>query len=314
MADHVDVELGGGEERNVDAMLPVAAINELTDGTSYGCCEILMIGVAYLFLILFFPLMLCCGAIRIINDYERIIIFRCGHSRFGSSPAGAGTYFILPWVDQTIVKDLRTKTLNLPKQKLLTRDSLSINVDAVVYVHINNAAKCVINVQDADLSTKMLAQTTLRNVLGTKDLLEILANREEIGRHIQQIIDVATDPWGITVERVELTDLILPPSLERAMAAEAEAKREAQAKVIGAEGEKASALALAAASRVMAQAPGAMQLRFFQTLHSISAEKNSTIVLPFPVDLIPNAQAAMGAFMGANDPLLAATTAADAAL
>jgi erythrocyte band 7 integral membrane protein len=215
----------------------------------------------------------------------RIVVFRSGHSRFGREPVGAGLYWVLPFIDNHRIVDLRTATIDLPMQKLLTKDSLAITVDAVVYIHVLDAARSVMNVRDARKSTMMLAQTTLRNVLGTKDLLEILAHRDEIGREIRIIVDEATDPWGICVERVELTDLLLPQNLERAMAAEAEAKREAQAKIIAAKGEMESAKALRDASITMAESPGALQLRFFQTLHSISAEKNSTIVLPFPMEL-----------------------------
>lgn len=264
---------------------------------SYGIFELVIIAFIHLLVLPILPVWLCCGGLRIVTDYEKIIVFRVGHSRFGDKPAGAGLYFILPIIDTVMLVDLRTQTVNLPMQKLLTRDSLAITVDAVLYMHVVNAAKSVVNVRDARLSTLMLAQTTLRNVLGTKDLLEILAHREEIADKVRVLVDDATDPWGISVERVELTDLTLPASLERAMAAEAEAKRDAQAKIISAEGEKAAAEALRDASNVMMESSGALQLRFFQTLTTIASEQNSTIVLPFPMELTGGAagQAALAA-------------------
>ncbi|OQR80024.1 stomatin-2-like, partial [Tropilaelaps mercedesae] len=196
--------------------------------------------------------------------------------------------------------DLRTLTFDVPPQEVLTKDSVTVSVDAVVYYsyipirnrrfayRIQNAAVSVANVENAHHSTRLLAQTTLRyrNMLGTRNLHEILSDREQISATMQNTLDETTDAWGIKVERVEIKDVRLPVQLQRAMAAEAEAAREARAKVIAAEGEQKSSRALKEAADVIAQSPAALQLRYLQTLNTISAEKNSTIVFPIPIDII----------------------------
>merc|ERR1712111_65578 len=179
-------------------------------------------------------------------------------------------------------------TLGVPPQEGLTKDSVTVSVDAVVYYRVSNATISVANVENAHHSTRLLAQTTLRNILGTKSLHEILSERESISFSMQSVLDEATAAWGIKVERVEIKDARLPVQLQRAMAAEAEAAREARAKVIAAEGEQKASKSLAAASNVMAESCAASQLRYLQTLSSISAEKNSTIIFPLPLDLIKN--------------------------
>ncbi|KAK5975567.1 Mechanosensory protein 2, partial [Trichostrongylus colubriformis] len=172
--------------------------------------------------------------------------------------------------------------------QILSKDSVTVAVDAVVYFRISNATISVTNVEDASRSTKLLAQTTLRNILGTRTLAEMLSDREAISHQMQSTLDEATDPWGVKVERVEVKDVRLPLQLQRAMAAEAEATREAGAKVIAAEGEQKASWALREAAEVIASSPCAIQLRYLQTLNSISAEKNSTIIFPFPIELIHN--------------------------
>lgn len=169
---------------------------------------------------------------------------------------------------------------------MLTRDSVTVSVDAVVYYRVSNATVSVANVENAHHSTRLLAQTTLRNILGTKNLHEILSDRESISGSMQTVLDEATTAWGIKVERVEIKDARLPVQLQRAMAAEAEAAREARAKVIAAEGEQKASRALKEASEVISESSSALQLRYLQTLNSISAEKNSTIIFPLPIDLI----------------------------
>nr|XP_023661022.1 erythrocyte band 7 integral membrane protein-like [Paramormyrops kingsleyae] len=172
------------------------------------------------------------------------------------------------------------------KSQILTKDSVTVSVDGVVYFRVNSPIASVTNVTNADFSTRLLAQTTLRNVLGTKNLSELLSDREGISHSMQSNLDEATDSWGIKVERVEIKDVKLPQQLQRAMAAEAEATREARAKVIAAEGEMNASRALKEASLVIAESPSALQLRYLQTLNTIAAEKNSTIIFPLPMDII----------------------------
>jgi len=176
-------------------------------------------------------------------------------------------------------------SFDVPPQEILTKDSVTVSVDAVVYYNIRNPMAAVCNVSDYAKSTKLLASTTLRNILGTKTLSELLSERESIATGLKDMIDSATDPWGIDIERVEVKDVRLPQSLQRAMAAEAEAGREARAKVIAAEGEQKAARALKEASDIISSSPAALQLRYLQTLATISTEKNSTIVFPIPIEM-----------------------------
>merc|ERR1711963_1374619 len=189
-------------------------------------------------------------------------------------------------MDSIQVVDLRTVTFDVPPQEILTKDSVTVAVDAVVYYKIQNPMSAVCNVTNASQSTKLLASTTLRNTLGTKTLSEILADREHIAHMMLESLDTATDPWGVKVERVEVKDVRLPHQLQRAMAAEAEAAREARAKVIAAEGEQKASRALKEASDIITESAAALQLRYLQTLTQISAEKNSTIIFPLPLDLM----------------------------
>merc|ERR1711997_263650 len=199
---------------------------------------------------------------------------------------GPGIFFIIPCIDTYRKVDLRTVSFDVPPQEVLSRDSVTVTVDAVVYYRVSNPTICISNVENFSHSTRLLAATTLRNVLGTKNLAEILSERETISHVMQSSLDDATDPWGVKVERVEIKDVRLPVQLQRAMAAEAEAAREARAKVIAAEGEQKASRALREAAEVISESPAALQLRYLQTLNSISAEKNSTIIFPVPMDLI----------------------------
>nr|XP_024650346.1 erythrocyte band 7 integral membrane protein [Macaca nemestrina] len=221
----------------------------------------------------------------IIKEYERAIIFRLGRILQGGAK-GPGLFFILPCTDSFIKVDMRTISFDIPPQEILTKDSVTISVDGVVYYRVQNATLAVANITNADSATRLLAQTTLRNVLGTKNLSQILSDREEIAHNMQSTLDDATDAWGIKVERVEIKDVKLPVQLQRAMAAEAEASREARAKVIAAEGEMNASRALKEASMVITESPAALQLRYLQTLTTIAAEKNSTIVFPLPIDML----------------------------
>lgn len=257
------------------------------DTVGFGLCAWLLTILSILFVICTFPLSLL-FCIKIVQEYERAVIFRVGRIRPGGAK-GPGIFFILPCIDNYIKVDLRVVSFDVPPQEILTRDSVTVSVDAVTYFRISSPIDSVCNIEDATRSTKLLAQTTLRNELGTKNLSEVLMERESISRNIQQILDHATDPWGVKVERVEVKDVRLPQMLQRAMAAEAEASREARAKVIAAEGEMNAARALKEASEIISESPQALQLRYLQTLQTISAEKNSTIIFPLPVDMLSKA-------------------------
>ncbi|TRY64383.1 hypothetical protein TCAL_04027 [Tigriopus californicus] len=204
-----------------------------------------------------------CWMGEVVQEYERAVIFRLGRLLDGGSK-GPGIFFVLPCIESYQKVDLRTITLDVPPQEVLTRDSVTVSVDAVVYYRVSNATVSVANVENAHHSTRLLAQTTLRNILGTKNLHEILSDRESISASMQSALDEATEPWGIKVERVEIKDVRLPVQLQRAMAAEAEAAREARAKVIAAEGEQKASRALRDAADVITTSPSAIQLRYLQ--------------------------------------------------
>ncbi|OBS67223.1 hypothetical protein A6R68_04248 [Neotoma lepida] len=235
-----------------------------------GPCGWLLVAFSFLFIVITFPISIWI-CIKIVKEYERVIIFRLGRILQGGAK-GPGLFFVLPCTDSFI--------------KVLTKDSVTISVDGVVYYRVQNATLAVANITNADSATRLLAQTTLRNALGTKNLSQILSDREEIAHHMQSTLDDATDDWGIKVERVEIKDVKLPIQLQRAMAAEAEAAREARAKVIAAEGEMNASRALKEASIVITESPAALQLRYLQTLNTIAAEKNSTIIFPLPIDML----------------------------
>ncbi|XP_018610675.1 stomatin (EPB72)-like 3b isoform X2 [Scleropages formosus] len=223
--------------------------------------------------------------VKIVQEYERAVIFRLGRIT-DKKAKGPGIFFVLPCTDSFVKVDMRTVSFDIPPQEILTKDSVTVSVDGVVYFRVSSPISSVANVSDADCSTRLLAQTTLRNVLGTKNLAELLSDREGISHSMQASLDEATDSWGIKVERVEIKDVKLPQQLQRAMAAEAEAAREARAKVIAAEGEMNASRALKEASLVIAESPSALQLRYLQTLNTVAAEKNSTIVFPLPIDMM----------------------------
>ncbi|TRY63261.1 hypothetical protein TCAL_02602, partial [Tigriopus californicus] len=290
-----------------------------------GLCGWLLTAISWGLVIVTLPFSLCV-CFKVVQEYERAVIFRLGRLLSGGSrgPGKArltffrieknkvhlntisgkigtepclkcvlssfisfpGIFFVLPCIESYQKVDLRTITLGVPPQEVLTKDSVTVSVDAVVYYRVSNATVSVANVENAHHSTRLLAQTTLRNILGTKNLHEILSDRESISGSMQTNLDEATAAWGIKVERVEIKDARLPVQLQRAMAAEAEAAREARAKVIAAEGEQKASRALKEASEVIAESSAALQLRYLQTLNSISAEKNSTIIFPLPIDLL----------------------------
>jgi len=254
------------------------------DAEGPGCMAILLALVSVLLCLATLPISLI-FCVKVVKEYERAVIFRLGRLRSGGAK-GPGIFFIVPCIDTYKKLDLRTVSFDVPPQEILSRDSVTVSVDAVVYYRVSNPTMATNNVEDYRHSTHLLAATTLRNVLGTKCLDELLSEREQIAHYMETTLDEATDPWGVKVERVEVKDVRLPIQLQRAMAAEAEAARESRAKVIAAEGEKTASVALRAASDNIAGNHAAMQLRYLQTLSSISCEKNSTIIFPVPIDVL----------------------------
>ncbi|XP_026797476.3 stomatin (EPB72)-like 3b [Pangasianodon hypophthalmus] len=256
----------------------------IDDNQGLGVCGWILVILSTILAVLSFPISIFIS-LKIVKEYERAVVFRLGRIT-ARKPKGPGIFFILPCTDSFVKVDMRTISFDIPPQEILTKDSVTISVDGVVYFRVNNPIASVANVNNADYATRLLAQTTLRNILGTKNLGEVLSDREAISHSMQMILDDATDSWGIKVERVEIKDVKLPQQLQRAMAAEAEASREARAKVIAAEGEMNASRALKEASLVIAESPSALQLRYLQTLNTIAAEKNSTIIFPLPMDMI----------------------------
>jgi regulator of protease activity HflC (stomatin/prohibitin superfamily) len=238
------------------------------------------IGLLFLIVVLFFILS---SAVKILMEYERGVIFRLGrYSRTG----GPGLTLIIPFIEQLRRVDLRLVTMDVPPQDVITRDNVSVKVNAVLYFRVIKPEDAVINVEDFLYATSQLAQTTLRSVLGQAELDELLSAREKINEELQTILDRQTDPWGIKVTNVEVKHVDLPTEMQRAMARQAEAERERRAKVINAEGEFQAATRLAEAAQIIAVHPQALQLRFLQTLSEVATENNSTILFPIPIDLL----------------------------
>lgn len=223
------------------------------------------------------------SAIKIVQEYERGVIFRLGRLVGAKGP---GLFFIVPIIDRMVKVDLRTITLDVPSQEAITKDNVTVKVNAVVYFRVLEPSDAIVNVEDYQRATWNIAQTTLRNVLGQSELDELLTNREEVNQKLRQIIDETTEPWGIKVSIVEVKDVELPQTMQRAMARQAEAEREKRAKVIHASGEFDAAQQLQEAAAVMAQQPAALQLRYLQTLTEIAVEKNSTIIFPLPIEFL----------------------------
>ncbi|MBN2469529.1 MAG: slipin family protein [Anaerolineae bacterium] len=227
---------------------------------------------------------LLAASIRIVQEYERGVIFRLG--RVSGGPRGPGLFFVIPFIDQMIKVDLRVITMDIPPQDCITKDNVTVRVNAVVYFRVIDPVRAVVNIRNFTQATAQIAQTSLRSVVGQRELDELLANREEVNQDLQHIIDQQTDPWGVKVSIVEVKDVELPEVMKRAMARQAEAEREKRAKIIHAEGEFQAAAQLQRAAEMIAKEPSAMQLRYLQTLTEISVEKNSTIIFPLPIDLI----------------------------
>jgi regulator of protease activity HflC (stomatin/prohibitin superfamily) len=240
------------------------------------------IGFIAVAVVLIFLASVLISAIKIVKEYERGVIFRLGRVQGG--PKGPGLFILLPFIDTMVKIDLRIVTMDVPPQDIITRDNVPARVNAVVYFRVVDPNKSVIEVENHVLATSQISQTTLRSVLGQKDLDGLLTNRDEINSELQTIIDDQTDPWGIKVSVVEVKDVEIPQQMQRAMARQAESERERRAKIIAAEGEyQASERLRQAADRL--ESPTALQLRLFQTMGEIAVNQNSTIILPIPLDL-----------------------------
>ena len=234
-------------------------------------------------LVLIFAIVILIAAVKIVQEYERGVIFRLGRVM---GPKGPGLFLIIPFVDKMVKVDLRTITLDVPSQEAITADNVTVKVNAVVYFRVLNPLDAVIQVENYQRATWQIAQTSLRNVIGQSTMDQLLQDREAVNARLQLIIDEATEPWGIKVSIVEVKDVELAANMVRAMAREAEAERERRAKVISAEGDFQAAEQLSSAATLMAEAPGAMTLRYLQTLKDIGVENNTTIIFPLPIDLL----------------------------
>jgi len=237
----------------------------------------------FLAVIILFLLFIISNSVKILREYERGVIFRLGRL---IATKGPGLILLIPLVDRMVKVSLRTIVMDVPPQDVITKDNVSLKVNAVVYFRVVHAEKAIVEVEDYLLATSQLSQTTLRSILGQSFLDDLLSERDKINHNLQKIIDNQTEPWGIKVSNVEVKHVDLPPEMQRAMAKQAEAERERRAKIIHAEGEFQASQKLADASEIMSRQPQALQLRYLQTLTEVATEKNSTIIFPFPIDLI----------------------------
>ncbi|WP_282778858.1 MULTISPECIES: slipin family protein [unclassified Nocardia] len=233
-------------------------------------------------------LMILAAAIRIVNEYERGVIFRLGRVIDAKGP---GLFFIIPIVDRMVKVSLRTVTMDIPPQDVITKDNVTVTVNAVTYFRVVDPVRSVVAVEDHVLATSQFAQTTLRSILGQTDLDDLLINREQVNAQLQKIIDEVTNPWGVKVDHVEVKDVELPESMRRAMARQAESERERRAKVIHAKGEQEAAETLGKAAEVMERRPAALQLRVLSTMADISADRSSTLIFPLPMEFVKLADA-----------------------
>jgi regulator of protease activity HflC (stomatin/prohibitin superfamily) len=243
---------------------------------------VLTVVPAWVAVLIILGFVLVAAAIRVIREYERAVVFRLGRLIGAKGP---GLIWLWPIIDRMVKMDLRVVTLDVPKQELMTRDNVPMAVDAVVYFRVVNANDAVVKVENFIKATSLIAQTTLRSIIGQAELDELLSERERINQRLQEVIDEQTEPWGIKVTTVEVRDVVLPDSMKRAMARQAETERERRAKVINAEGEFQAAQRLADAAAIIGAHPMALQLRFLQTLTDVASEHNSTTIFPVPIDL-----------------------------
>jgi regulator of protease activity HflC (stomatin/prohibitin superfamily) len=253
------------------------------EGGFAGAIRILLTIFAFILLIPPWGFIVWFYSVKIVSEYERGVIFRMGRLIGAKGP---GLFVILPIVDRMVKVDLRIVTMDVPSQECITRDNVTVKVNAVIYFRVVDPQDAVVKVLDHFRATSQIAQTTLRSVLGQSNLDELLSEREQINERLQKIIDDQTEPWGVKVTTVEVKDVELPQGMQRAMARQAEAERERRAKVINADGELQASERLAEAGQIMSENPATLQLRFLQTLSEVATEKNSTIVFPVPVDLL----------------------------
>lgn len=239
--------------------------------------------IATIVIIVVLLVIILSSAIKVFPEYQRGVIFRLGRI---NPPKGPGLFVIIPIVDRVVRVDLRTITMDVPAQEVITKDNVPVKVNAVSYFRVIDPTRAVIEVQNYVVATSQIAQTTLRSVLGQSDLDHLLTEREKLNTRLQEIIDGQTDPWGIKVSIVEIKDVEIPSGMQRAMARQAEAERERRAKVIAAEGEYQASEKLEQAAVVLSKTPAAIQLRYLQTLVEVAAEKNSTTLFPIPIDLM----------------------------
>ncbi len=247
-------------------------------------------GLTTLFIIIAF-LYILSSAVKVLREYERAVVFRLGRVSKallnpGGSGNGPGLILLIPIIDKMVKVSLRTVAMDVPSQDTITKDNVSLKVNAVIYFRVMDPERAVVAVEDYLFATSQIAQTTLRSVLGQSELDELLSERDRINQKLQRIIDEHTEPWGIKVSAVEVKFIDLPQEMQRAMAKQAEAEREKRAKIIHAEGELAASEKLAQAARVIASEPITIQLRYLQTLTEIGTEKNSTIIFPLPIDML----------------------------
>ncbi len=242
--------------------------------------------------IVFLLVLFLTAAIKVAREYERGVIFRLG--RLLPEPKGPGLFLLIPVIDRMVKVDLRTITLNVPPQEVITKDNVPVRVNAVAYFRIVEPKNAIVQVENFMVATSQIAQTTLRSVLGQHLLDELLSERDKINSILQSIIDEATSPWGVKVSIVEVKDVEIPSSMQRAMARQAEAERERRAKVIAAEGEFQASQKLADAAQVLAEHPVSVQLRYLQTMLEMSSERTSTVIFPIPIDLIAHLKGALG--------------------
>jgi len=237
-----------------------------------------------LFALLFFVALYLMASIKVLSEYERAVVFRLG--KLLAQPKGPGVIFVFAPIDRMVRVGVRTVVLDVPPQDVITRDNVSVKVNAVVYFRVMDPQKAIVEVENFNYATSQLSQTTLRSVLGQVDLDDLLSKRDHLNMELQQILDQRTDPWGVKVSAVEVKHVDLPENMQRAMAKQAEAEREKRAKIIHASGELDASAQLSQAASVMAAEPVAITLRYLQTLTEIAAEKNSTIIFPLPIDLL----------------------------
>ncbi len=240
------------------------------------------VGVLVLFLVFLF-LVIVFNAIRVVREYERLVVFRLGRL---IGEKGPGLVLLWPIIDRAVKVGLRTVTMDVPPQDIITRDNVSVKVNAVIYFRVIDSRNAVVQVENFLYATSQIAQTTLRSILGQQELDELLSEREKLNLALQQVIDRQTEPWGVKVTTVEVKNVDLPQDMQRAIARQAEAERERRAKVINAEGEFQAAQRLAEAAAVISREPAAIQLRYLQTLSEIATENNSTTLFPIPIDLM----------------------------